>query len=266
MTPTAVSEKLQKGLRALGLSSFLEELERLMGDPGAKSWSTLRYLEHLVDYEVATRDTRAIERRIKAAEFPWIVRLEDYDFGRMPDLDREFVVELHGCEWIRRGDNLVYSGGHGLGKTHLAISNGMEACERGFRVLFRKADQLVLELLEAREESRVLRLRERLLRVDLLILDELGYTPFDRTGGELLHGVVSDRYDAKRSILVTTNLEFGRWVEVFRSKEMTVALLDRLTHRCDVVVMQGRSKRQEESLERQRRRQARGGKEVREPT
>ena len=264
MSPAAVSEKLRRGLRALGLSSVLEELERVLEDPGAKSWNVLEHLEHLVDYELAAREVRAIERRIKAAEFPWIVRLEDYDFARMPELDRDFIVELHGCEWIRRGDNVVYAGGHGLGKTHLAISNGLEACERGFRVLFRKADQLVLELLEAQEESRVLRLRERLLRVDLLIVDELGYTPFERTGGELLHGVVSDRYDAKRSILVTTNLEFRRWVEVFHSKEMTVALLDRLTHRCDVIVMEGRSKRQEESLERQRKREARKGKEVRE--
>ena len=112
---------------------------------------------------------------------------------------------------------------------------------------------MVLELLEAREESKVLAFRKKLRRVDLLICDELGYTVFDRAGGELLHSVLSDRYDARKSVILTTNLEFSRWVEIFKSKEMTVALLDRLTHRCDVIVMTGRSKRHEDSLERKRR-------------
>jgi DNA replication protein DnaC len=252
----AVKESLRKGLKELRLSNMLSECERLKDDPGVKAWSIEEYLEHLVSHELQVRQARAIENRIKAAGFPAIYRLEDYDFRRIPDLDEDLVVELHGCDWIGKGDNLVYSGKHGLGKTHLAISNGVEACEKGFKVLFKKADQLVLELLEARNESQVLKLRARLLRVELLIVDELGYTPFERVGGELLHGILSQRYDARKSVLVTTNLEFGRWVEVFQSKEMTIALLDRLTHRCDVVVMDGKSKRHEESLERQRRRQS----------
>lgn len=243
------------------LSTMWEECKRLHGDPGTKGWSLEQYLEHLVEHEVLTREARAVERRIKAAQFPELRRLEEYDFRRMPELDEKFIAELHACEWIRRGDNVVYSGGHGLGKTHLAISNGVEACERGLRVLFRKADQLVLELLEAREQSRVLRFREKLLRVDLLILDELGYIPFEKRGGELLHGVLNDRYEARRSVVVTTNLEFGRWVEVFHSKEMTIALLDRLTHRCDVIVLSGKSRRKEESLQRQRKRERRKRKE-----
>lgn len=257
-----MTETLRKGLRKLRLSTMLSEHERLDDDPGVKGWSFDEYLEHLVSHELEVRDTRAVERRIKSAGFPAIYRLEDYDFRRVPDVDEDLIVELHGCDWIAKGDNLVYSGKHGLGKTHLAISNGVEACEKGFRVLFKKADQLVLELLEARDEAQVLKLRARLQRVDLLIVDELGYTPFERAGGELLHGVLSDRYDASKSVVVTTNLEFGRWVEVFQSKEMTVALLDRLTHRCDVVVMTGKSKRHEESLDRQRRRQGKKRKEV----
>ncbi len=258
----AVSEALRMGLKGLRLSTMLGECERMESDPAARSLSFHEYLEHLVQHEIRTRESRAVERRIKAAGFPAIYRLEEYDFKRMPDLDQQFVVELHQCDWIGRGDNVVYSGKHGLGKTHLAVSNGMEACERGYDVLFKKADQLVLELLEARNEAQVLKLRAKLQRVGLLVVDELGYVPFDRAGGELLHGVLSERYDARKSVLVTTNLEFGRWVEVFQSKEMTVALLDRLTHRCDVIVMTGRSKRHEESLERQKRRQARQRKET----
>ena len=250
-----ISDRLRQGLRALRLSTLLQELERLDGDPGSKRRGLIETLEHLVVHELETRRLRAIEKRINEAGFPYLVRLEDYDFSRMPSLDRKFITELHGCEWVPRGDNIVISGAHGLGKTHLGISMGIEACERGHRTVFKKAEQLVLELLEARDESRVIALRRKLQRADLLVVDELGYTPFSRDGGELLHSVICDRYDAKRSIIVTTNLEFSRWVETFKSKEMTVALLDRLTHRCDVIVMTGKSKRHEESVERQRKRQ-----------
>jgi DNA replication protein DnaC len=252
----AVTETLRRDLKALRLSAMLSEHERLQDDPGKAGMTIDEYLAHLAAHELNVRRIRAIERRIRAAEFPTIYRLEDYDFSRMPGLDRQFIVGLHDCEWIKRGDNLVYSGWHGLGKTHLAISNGVEACEKGYTVLFRKVDQLVLELMEARDQSRVLAFRKKLKRVDLLIADELGYTVFDQTGGELLHSVLCDRYEARKSVIVTTNLEFSRWVEVLKSKEMTVALLDRLTHRCDVIVMTGKSKRREESLERQRKRLA----------
>jgi DNA replication protein DnaC len=252
----AVIESLRKGLKALRLSTLLHEMERLQTDPGAKKLGFEKRLDHLVWHELKVRETRAIERRIKAAGFPFLARLEDYNFSRMPNLDEGLIRELHECAWIERGDNLVYSGGHGLGKTHFSISNGIEACEKGYRVLFKKAEQLVLELLEAREEKRVLSMRRKLMNVDLVVLDEVGYTPFDRAGAELLHGIICDRYDARRSMLVTTNLEFGRWVEVFKSKEMTVALLDRLTHRCDVVVMEGDSMRHEEGMKRRRQRKA----------
>lgn len=258
----AVSATLQSGLKELRLSTLLGELERLGTDPGSRGQSFVEYFEHLVSHELEVRKARAIERRIKTANFPEIYRLEDYDFARMPDLDKDFVTELHDCEWIARGDNVVFSGNHGLGKSHLGISMSVEACEKGHRALYKKTDEFILELIEARSESRVLALRRRLLRADVLLIDELGYTTFDQKGGELLHAVLCERYDARKSVIVTTNLEFGRWVEVFKSKEMTVALLDRLTHRCDVIVMTGKSKRREESLERQKSRHVAKRKQV----
>jgi len=257
-----LTDTLRESLKALKLSSMLAECERLQADPSARTLSAMEFLEHVVIHELRTRDARGIENRIHQAGFPEIHRLEEFDFKRIPDLDQPQIVELHDGEWIRRGENVVFCGGHGLGKTHLATSIGVAACEKGYKVLFKKADKLVLELVEARDQSRVLAMRMRLQRVPLLIVDEIGYTPFEKEGGELLHGVISDRYDARRSVIVTTNLEFGRWVEVFKSKEMTVALLDRLTHRCEVVVMAGKSRRHEESLELQRRRRAKRGKEV----
>jgi DNA replication protein DnaC len=257
-----VSDTLREALKALKLSSMLAACERLESDPATRTLSIMEFLEHVVVHELETRDARGIENRIREAGFPELHRLEDFDFKRMPDLDERQIVELHGCEWIRRGENVVFCGGHGLGKTHLAISIGMAACEKGHRVVFRKAEKLVLELLEARDQARVLAFRKRLLRAPLLVVDEIGYTAFEKEGAELLHGVLSERYDKRRSVIVTTNLEFGRWVEVFKSKEMTVALLDRLTHRCEVVVMTGKSKRYEESLELQRQRRATRRKEV----
>ena len=248
---------MRTGLKTLRLSTTLAELERMVEEKTLAKMTPVQVLDHLVEHEITTRQHRAIERRIRQAGFGQTHRLEEYDFTRMPDLDKKFITELHDCDWIGRGENVVFCGAHGLGKTHLAISLGLQACEKGYTVAHKKVDELVLELTEARDESRVLALRKKLQRVDLLICDELGYTAFDRIGGELLHGVLSDRYDERKSVIVTTNLEFGRWVEVFMSKEMTVALLDRLTHRCDVIVMTGESKRREESLARQRRRQGR---------
>jgi DNA replication protein DnaC len=256
------SEKLRAALKALRCSTMLAEVERLQDDPALEGMSRWEVLEHLVLHEVRTREVRGIENRIKQAGFPEIHRLEEFDFKRLPDLDQGQILELHACDWIQRGENVVFCGGHGLGKTHLATSIGVAACEKGQRVIFRKAENLILELLEARDQRRVLALRAKLRRPPLLIVDEIGYIPFEKEGGELLHGVLSERYDERRAVIVTTNLEFGRWVEVFKSKEMTVALLDRLTHRCEVVVMSGRSKRHEDSLERQRERRIKRGKEV----
>lgn len=255
----AISQLLRESFRALRCSSMLAECDRLEDDPGFEHLSRTEFLEHLVLHELKMREVRGIENRLREAAFPEIHRLEEFNFKRLPDLDEGQVRDLHECEWIRKGENVVFSGGHGLGKTHLATSIGVTACEKGLRVLFKKADKLVVELLEARDERHLLVLRAKLQRIPLLIVDEIGYVPFEREGGELLHGVLSERYDSRRSVIVTTNLEFGRWVEVFKSKEMTVALLDRLTHRCEVVVMSGKSKRHEESLELQAQRRIKRG-------
>jgi len=167
-----IKESLRQGLITLHLSPLLHEMERLHKEPGARKWGFEKMLNHLIWHELGVREVRAIERRLKAAAFPFVASLEDYDFSRMSDLDENLIRELHECAWIERGENVVYSGGHGLGKTHLSITNGMSACEKGFRVLFKKAEQLVLELVEAQEEKKVLLMRKKLMKADLLILDK----------------------------------------------------------------------------------------------
>lgn len=139
----AITEALRSGLKQLRLSTLLAELERLKDDPARKRMGLEQQLEHLFSHELETRRARAVENRIKAANFPAQYRLEDYDFARMPKLDKDLLTELHRCDWITRGDNLVFSGGQGLGKTHFAISLGLEACEKLNRVLFKKVDELV---------------------------------------------------------------------------------------------------------------------------
>ena len=231
-------------------------------EPAARSLSFEEYLEHLVEHELPKRDSRAVEGRIKAAGFPAIYRLEEYDSKRMAKSARSFSSSFIAPTGSAAGRTWSRAASTGSGRRIERSRTVWRPPEKGYEVRFRKADQLVLELLEAREEAQVLKLRAKLRRVDLLVVDDFGIFPFDRVGGELPHGVLSERYGARKSVPVTTSVEFGRWVEVFQSKEMTVALLDRLTHRSDVVVMTGRSKREEESLEREMRRRARQGKEV----
>ena len=128
----------------------------------AAKMPAIEMLDHLVEHEITMRQHRAMDRRIGQANFPEIHRLEEYDFKRMPSLDKKFITTLHDCEWIGNGENVVFCGAHGLGKTHLAISLGIEACEKGYTVLHKKVDELVLELTEARDEARVLSLRKKL--------------------------------------------------------------------------------------------------------
>ena len=176
--------------------------------------------------------------------------MDSFDFSHLPTLNKIQVLELSRCEYIERHENLIAVGNSGTGKTHLGTSLGLAAFQRGYFVRFITAAALVHELIEAHDEKRLLRLQKQLAHYKLLIIDELGFVPFSQTGAELLFEIFSQRYE-RGSVLVTSNLPFEEWTSIFSSQRLTGALLDRLTHRCHILEMNGPSYRLSQSKQAQ---------------
>ncbi len=237
---------LQEHLKALRLPTFLREYSKLARQCASEGVDYPRYLLRLSELELLDRESRATERRIKAAKFPVTKSLDSFDFLALPSLNKNLVVELARCEYIDRQENVLALGNSGTGKTHVALALGLAACQRGYRVRFTTAAALVNELLEARDEKQLLRFQKLLAKQDLLIVDELGYVPLSKTGAELLFEVFSQRYE-RGSTLLTSNLPFNEWTEILGSERMTGALLDRLTHHVHILEMNGDSYRLKQS-------------------
>ena len=181
-----------------------------------------------------------VQRRIRAAHFPAVKSLDTSDFLDIPSMNKALVMELARCEYIERRENVIAIGNSGTGNTHIAL--GLAVCQKGISVGFTTAAALVHELMEAGDERRLLNLQRQLVRLRLLIIDELGFVPLSTTGVELLFEVFSQRYE-RSSILVTTNLPFDEWADVFGSERLTGTLLDRLTHHVHILEMNGDSYR-----------------------
>src|SRR5262249_52455016 len=239
-------------LRALKLPTFLREYDKLAQQCGAEGVDHPRYLLRLAELELIERERRMVERRIKEARFPTVKSLDSFDFTAIPSLNKTLVLELARGEYIARRENVIAVGNSGTGKTHIALGLGLAACQKGLSVGFTTAAALVHELIEARDEKRLLRLQRQLTAHKLLIIDEIGYVPLSTNGAELLFEVFSQRYE-RGSTLVTSNLPFDEWTGVFGSERLTGALLDRLTHHVHILEMNGDSYRLKQSKQRQRR-------------
>lgn len=233
---------LEHYLKQLKLPTMLREYVKLAEQCAKEGVDFQRFLLRLVEAEMLDRDRRATERRIKAARFSVVKSLETFDYLAIPSLNKKLVLELARCEWIGRKENVLCLGNSGTGKIHIGMALGLAACQRGLRVRFTTAAALVHELMEARDEKRLLRFQKNLLRQELLIVDELGFVPLSKAGAEMLFEVLSQRYE-RGSTLVTSNLPFAEWTEVLGSERLTGALLDRLTHHVHILEMNGDSYR-----------------------
>ena len=238
-------------LKALKLPTFVREYDKVARQCAAEGVDHVRYLLRLAELEMIDREQRLVERRIRAARFPAVKSLDCYDFTALPSLNKALVLELARCEYLARRENVIALGNAGTGKTHIALGLGLAACQKGLAVGFTTAAALVHELIEARDEKRLLRLQRQLAACTLLIIDELGYVPLSPTGAELLFEVFSQRYE-RGSVIVTSNLPFDEWTSVFGSERLTGALLDRLTHHVHILEMNGDSYRLRQSKHRRR--------------
>jgi DNA replication protein DnaC len=238
-------------LKALKLPTFVREYDKVARQCAAEGVDHVRYLLRLAELEMIDREQRLVERRIRAARFPAVKSLDSYDFTALPSLNKALVLELARCEYLARRENVIALGNAGTGKTHIALGLGLAACQKGLAVGFTTAAALVHELMEARDEKRLLRLQRQLAACTLLIIDELGYVPLSPTGAELLFEVFSQRYE-RGSVIVTSNLPFDEWTSVFGSERLTGALLDRLTHHVHILEMNGDSYRLRQSKHRRR--------------
>ena len=229
-------------LKTLKLPTFLREYEKVARQCAAEGLDHVQFLARLVELELIDRERRMIERRIKAAKFPATKSLDSFDFKAIPKLNKMQVLELARCEWIDRRENVIALGPSGTGKTHVTLGLGLAACQKGMSVAFTTAATLVNEMLEARDERRLLRLQKQMAAIKLLIIDELGFVPRSKTGAELLFELISQRYE-RGSIMITSNLPFDEWTETFGTERLTGALLDRLTHHVNILEMNGNSYR-----------------------
>ena len=250
-TDTKSTVLLKHHLKALKLPTMHNECEKIAQRCAADNADHLAYLLQLSELELIERERKAAERRLKAARFPAAKLLDEFDFAARPSINKPLLLQLIQGDYLDQRENVLLVGPSGTGKSHLATALGMAACAQGKRVRFFRVTELITQLLEAKEERQLLRYRQALNKLDLLVLDELGYVPASKAGAELLFDVIATAYE-RNSLIVTTNLPFQNWTEVLGSERLTGAALDRLTHRCHILETRGESYRLQDAKRRRK--------------
>jgi DNA replication protein DnaC len=228
--------------KALKAPALRDAAGRLAERARAEEWSHEEYLAACLQREVAARDSHGAEGRIRAARFPSRKSIEDFDFDHQRSIKRETLSHLGTLDFVAGKENVIFLGPPGTGKTHLATGLGIRACQAGHRVAFATAAQWVARLAEAHQAGKLSDELTRLSRIPLIVVDEVGYIPFEPEAANLFFQLVSSRYE-RASLIVTSNKPFGRWGEVFGDDVVAAAMIDRLVHHADVVNLKGDSYR-----------------------
>jgi DNA replication protein DnaC len=234
------NDLLESYLHQLRLPSFVRNYQAFATDAARNNLDYPRYLLALAEQEVAKREQNRIQKRVKAARLPVLKELADFDFSALPTLNKAQVIDLSRGEYIRKREPIVFIGNPGLGKTHLAIALALSACHQGRKVRFWTAAGLVNELLQAQDEHRLHRFIASALKLDLIVIDELGFIPFSADGAHALFTFCSEIYE-RLALILTTNLKFADWVQVLNDERLTAALLDRITHHAHILELVGES-------------------------
>jgi DNA replication protein DnaC len=249
LDPKKNSPELEDHLKLLKLSYMHNNFETLANQAAQKAWSHIDYLAALADGEAALRHDRAIERKIRNARFPVIKTLEQFRWNWPTLINRANVQNLFRLKFLDEKANVIFLGGVGLGKTHLATALGYAACLQGKSVLFASAIDVINTLSLAQEANRLKAELKKYLAPTLLILDELGYLPIDKRGADLLFQIISLRYE-QGSLLITSNRAFKHWPQIFNNDStLTAAILDRLLHHAETILIEGKSYRMKGQIE-----------------
>ena len=238
---------LIENLKALKLSGMISNLQGQLRQARQDKVDYDEFLLNLTEVEVQVRLENGRKRRLREARFPLLKPLETFKFDDAPDLDARLIRELSSCEYVKQRKNIIFVGKSGTGKTHLATALGMEACRQAVRTRFVTGCGLANELIEARDEKVLSRVIKRYAGYGLLVIDELGYVPFSKEGAQLLFQILAERHERK-SVIITTNMGFGDWTQIFGDPNLTAALLDRITHKAHVINCSWESYRLKETL------------------
>jgi len=234
------NDLLESYLHQLRLPSFAHNYQTFATDAARNNLDYTRYLLALAEQEVNKREQNRLQKRVKAARFPVLKELADFDFSALPTLNKAQVLDLSRGEYIHKREPIVFIGNPGLGKTHLAIALALSACRQGRKVRFWTAAGLTNELLQAQDEHRLHRFIAAALKLDLIVLDELGFIPFSASGAHALFTFCSEIYE-RLAMILTTNLKFADWVQILGDERLTAALLDRITHHAHILELVGES-------------------------
>lgn len=251
MNSVGCEVRLEAGFKLLKMPGAARAWRSLAREAQSQGQSYESFLAALIDLELQSRQENRLKLHLREARFPQVKTLDTFDFTAQPSVSKTRILSLARGEFLKNGESAVFVGPPGTGKTHLATALGVACIQAGHRVRFTTVTALANDLLVARDDHSLTRVLRKWRATPCVILDELGFVPLSRDGAQALFQFISDRYEHGRSVIVTTNLEFSRWTEVFHDAQLTAALLDRLTHRCHIFEHSGDSYRFRESLQKQ---------------